>query len=44
MDGEVAPVSERVFERANQQYGAEGSLVHRPRTMKDLLHLAMVHQ
>jgi hypothetical protein len=37
-------MSERVFERANQHYGAEGSLVHVTPTMDDLLHLGMVHQ
>jgi hypothetical protein len=31
-------------ERANQRYGAEGSLVHRVRTLDDLLHGEMVHQ
>ena len=35
---------ERVFERANQRYGAEGSLVHQARTLDDLLHGGMVHQ
>ena len=35
---------ERVFERANQRYGAEGSLVHQVRTLDDLLHGGMVHQ
>ena len=32
------------FERANQRYGAEGSLVRRPTTLDDLLHSGMVHQ
>ncbi len=37
-------MSERVFERANQHYGAEGSLVHQVRTVDDLVHVGMVHQ
>ncbi len=37
-------MSERVFERANQRCGAEGSLVHQLRTSEDLLHGGMVHQ
>jgi hypothetical protein len=37
-------MSERVFERASQRYGAEGSLVHQVRTLDDLLHGGMVHQ
>ncbi len=37
-------MSERVFERANQRYGAEGSLVHQARTLDDLLHGGLVHQ
>jgi hypothetical protein len=37
-------MSERVFERANQRYGAEGSLVHQAPTVNDLFHAAMVHQ
>ena len=37
-------MSERVFERANQRYGAEGSLVHQVRTSDDLIHGGMVHQ
>ena len=37
-------MSERVFERANQRYGAEGSLVHQIRTFDGLLHGGMVHQ
>ena len=37
-------MSERVFERANQRYGAEGSLVHHSRTSTAVLHRAMVHQ
>jgi hypothetical protein len=37
-------MSERVFERANQSYGAEGSLVHQEHALDDLLNLAMVHQ
>ena len=37
-------MSERVFERANQRYGAEGSLVHQALTEDDVLHRAMVHQ
>ncbi len=37
-------MSERVFERANQRYGAEGSLVHPVRTLDDLLPGGMVHQ
>ena len=37
-------MSERVFERANQRYGAEGSLVHQARTVDDLLNARMVHQ
>ncbi len=37
-------MSERVFERANQRYGAEGSLVHQARRVDDLLDLGMVHQ
>jgi hypothetical protein len=35
---------ERVFERANQCYGAEGSLVHQAPTVSHLFHTAMVHQ
>ncbi len=31
-------------ERANQRYGAEGSLVHQIRTLDGLLHGGMVHQ
>jgi hypothetical protein len=43
MDGEVA-MSERVFERANQRDGAEGSLVHQA-LMSDVVHHGkMVHQ
>ncbi len=37
-------MSERVFLRANQRYGAEGSLVHRARAFDDALHRGMVHQ
>ena len=37
-------MSERVFERANQRYGAEGSLVHQVRTLDDLLDGQLVHQ
>ena len=37
-------VSERVLERANQRYGAEGSLVHQESTVDDLLDVGMVHQ
>ena len=37
-------MSERVFERANQRDGAEGSLVHQARIVNDLLHNGMVHQ
>ena len=37
-------MSERVFERANQRYGAEGSLVHQARNVNDVPHTAMVHQ
>ncbi len=37
-------MSERVFERANQRYGAGGSLVHQARTVDHLLFPAVVHQ
>jgi len=37
-------MSERVFERANQRYGAEGSLVHQARTVDHVAHSVMVHQ
>jgi hypothetical protein len=37
-------MSERVFERANQRYSAEGSLVHHSRAVSALLHSGMVHQ
>jgi hypothetical protein len=37
-------MSERVFERANQRYGAEGSLVRRLTTLDVLLQRGMVHQ
>jgi len=37
-------MSERVFERANQRYGAEGSLVHRSRALDEILDSGMVHQ
>jgi hypothetical protein len=37
-------MSERVFERATQPHGAEGSLVDQGRTVNDLRHLWMVHQ
>ena len=37
-------MSERVFERANQRYGAEGSLVHQAQTVDDLFHGGMAHQ
>ncbi len=37
-------MSERVFERANQRYGAEGSLVHQARTADGVLRRVMVHQ
>ena len=37
-------MSERVFERANQGYGAAGSLVHQVRAMNDPLRRSMVHQ
>ncbi len=37
-------MSERVFERANQRDGAEGSLVHQAHKVSHLLHTAMVHQ
>ena len=30
--------------RANQRYGAEGSLVHQAQTVSHLLQTAMVHQ
>jgi hypothetical protein len=36
-------MSERVFERANQDYGAFSSLVHRP-SPRTVNHTAMVHQ
>ena len=36
-------MSERVFERANQQYGAVSSVVHRP-SPQATDHMAMVHQ
>jgi hypothetical protein len=35
---------ERVFARANQRYGAEGSLVHQVRTLDDLLDGQVVQQ
>jgi hypothetical protein len=35
---------ERVFERTNQRYGAEGSLVHQAPTTDDVLHIGLVHQ
>jgi hypothetical protein len=34
-------MSERVFERANQRYGAEGSLLHQ--VLDELLARGMVH-
>ncbi len=37
-------MSERVFERANQRYGAEGSLVHQAHAANDFFHNGMVHQ
>jgi hypothetical protein len=37
-------MSERVLERANQRYGAEGSLVHQKRMADDLPNGGMVHQ
>jgi hypothetical protein len=37
-------MSERVSERANQRYGAEGSLVHQARMLDDVLRLGVVHQ
>jgi hypothetical protein len=37
-------MSERVFERANQRHGAEGSPVHQARTVDDVLHGGMVQQ
>jgi hypothetical protein len=37
-------MSERVFERANQRYGAEGSLVRHERTLDDPVHAGVVHQ
>jgi hypothetical protein len=36
-------MSERVFERANQNYGACSSLVHRP-LPPTIEHMDMVHQ
>ncbi len=36
-------MSARVFERANQHYGAYSSLVHRP-SPPTIEHMAMVHQ
>ena len=36
-------MSERVFERANQHYGAFSSVVHRP-SPAIVNHMAMVHQ
>ena len=41
---EGGSVRERVLERANQQYGDEGSLVHHHRRPSRAEHLAMVHQ
>jgi hypothetical protein len=37
-------MSERVFDRANQRYGAEGSLVHQILTLDGLLHGGIVHR
>jgi hypothetical protein len=37
-------MSERVFERANQRDGAEGSLVRQAQAVDDLSHGGMVHQ
>jgi hypothetical protein len=37
-------MSERVFERANQRYGAAGSLVHHSHLLDDVLPSGMVHQ
>jgi len=37
-------MSERVFERANQRYGAEGSLVHRSRRPNETADSGAVHQ
>ena len=37
-------MSEGVFERANQHYGAAGSLVHQAGTVNDHLHSGLVHQ
>ncbi len=37
-------MSERVFEQANERYGAEGSLVHQARTVDLLNRRGMVHQ
>jgi hypothetical protein len=36
-------MTERVFERGNQYYGPEGSLVHQAPTVSDLLSRSMVH-
>ena len=37
-------MSERVFERANQHHGAEGTLVHQATTQDLVLRWFMVHQ
>ena len=37
-------MSERVFERANQRYGAQGSLVHQVPTLDGPVDGVMVHQ
>ncbi len=37
-------MSERVFERANQRYGREASLVHQARIVRGVLHRGLVHQ
>ncbi len=41
--GHGAPMSERVFERANQNHGAYSSVVHRP-SPQAIVRVAMVHQ
>ncbi len=35
---------ERVFERANHCYGAEGSPVYQAQTVDDVVHGGVVHQ
>jgi hypothetical protein len=37
-------MSERVFERANQHYRAEGALVDQVRTLDDLFDGGLVHE